>query len=79
MFSSFRMLKTWTGQILYACNLLPCRGTGVSALYALFLPRGLYMDMKINGIEHSLDTGLCQYIIYAGIILAVFCSLYLGS
>ena len=51
----------------------------VSAFYALFLSRILYMDMKINGFAHSLDTGLCQYIVYSGIILAVFCSLFLGA
>ncbi|MDE6517331.1 MAG: ABC transporter permease [Acetatifactor sp.] len=51
----------------------------VSALYALFLSRELYMDMKINGFAQSLDTGLCQYIVFSGIILAVFCSLFLGT
>lgn len=51
----------------------------VNVLYVLFMSWELYMDMKINGYEHPLDTGLFQYIVYSGIILAVFCSLYLGS
>lgn len=51
----------------------------VSIVYAVFLSCVLYMDMKSNGFDHPLDTGLCQYIVYSGIILAVFCSLYLGS
>lgn len=51
----------------------------VSIVYAVFLSWVLYMDMKSNGFDHPLDTGLCQYIVYSGIILAVFCSLYLGS
>lgn len=50
----------------------------VIALYALILSRGLYMDMKINNAAHCLDTGLFQYLVFSGIILAVFCSLYLG-
>lgn len=50
----------------------------VIALYALILSRGLYMDMKINNAAHCLDTGLFQYLVFFGIILAVFCSLYLG-
>lgn len=51
----------------------------VSALYALFLGFELYLDMKKNGYPHPIDAGLCQYIVFAGILLAVFCSLYLGS
>lgn len=51
----------------------------VSVVYALFLSWELYMDMKINGFDHPLDTGLFQYIVFSGILLAVFCSLYLGS
>ncbi len=50
----------------------------VSVLYALFLSCVIYLDMKINGFDHCLDTGLFQYAIFAGIMLAVFCSLFLG-
>ena len=51
----------------------------VSIVYAVFLSWEIYMDMRSNGFDHPLDTGLCQYIVFSGIILAVFCSLYLGA
>lgn len=69
---SANLHRLWKSKVFWGCEI-------VSALFALFLSRVIYMDMKINGVEHPLDTGLCQYIIYAGIIQAVFCSLYLGS
>ena len=50
----------------------------MGALYALFLSHDLYMDMQTNSIPQCLDSGLCNYIVFFGIILAVFCSLYLG-
>ncbi|MBO5282539.1 MAG: ABC transporter permease subunit [Lachnospiraceae bacterium] len=51
----------------------------VCALYAAFLSCEIYMDMKYNGYAHPLDTGLFQFVVFSGIILSVFCSLYLGS
>lgn len=50
----------------------------VTALYALFLSWGLYMERKIDEITNPLDAGLFQYTVFFGIVLAVFCSLYLG-
>lgn len=51
----------------------------VCALYAAFLAFEIYMDMRCNGYAHPLDTGLFQFIVFSGILLSVFCSLYLGS
>lgn len=69
---SANLHRLWKSRVFWGCEI-------ISTFYALFLSVELYMDMKINGFEHSLDTGLCQYIVFSGIILAVFCSLYLGT
>lgn len=69
---SANMHRLRKSKVFWGCEI-------ATALYALFLSYELYMDMKINGFAHSLDTGLFQYIVYFGIILAVFCSLFLGT
>lgn len=69
---SANLHRLWKSRVFWGCEI-------ISALYALFLSEELYMDMKINGFDHPLDTGLFQNIVFSGIILAVFCSLYLGT
>lgn len=69
---SANLHRLWKSKVFWGCEI-------VGALYALFLSHALYMDMQTNGISQSLDTGICNYIVFFGIILAVFCSLYLGS
>lgn len=69
---SANLHRLWKSKAFWVCEI-------VSVLYAFFLSRELYMDMHVNGIRHPLDAGLCSYTVFAGIIQAVFCSLYLGS
>lgn len=68
---SANLHRLWKNKVFWGCEI-------ISALYALFLSQALYIDMQTYGIPHCLDTGLCQYIVFFGIIQAVFCSLYLG-
>lgn len=69
---SANLHRLWKSKVFWGCEL-------ASALYALFLSLSVYMDMKVNGFPHPLDIGLYQYAVFSGILLAVFCSLYLGS
>lgn len=69
---SANLHRLWKSKVFWGCEI-----TG--ALYAVCLSFELYMDMQTTGVPHCLDTGLCQYIVFFGIILAIFCSLYLGS
>lgn len=70
LFANFYSLKR--SRVFWGCEI-------VCALYAAFLAFEIYMDMRCNGYAHSLDTGLFQFIVFSGILLSVFCSLYLGS
>lgn len=54
-------------------------GIGVMLAMGSFLTVMNYMQMKKYGFHTTIDDGFAIYIIYMGILLAAFCSLYVGT
>lgn len=64
------LLRMWKSRLFKVLEV-------VSACYGIFTAIVMYLD-KNNGYFHVLDDGIFNYVIFMGILEAVFCSLFIG-